>query len=141
MADEQDKPVASTPAPPPPPPPTEPAVRPRRDRWGTVRGLAALTWVQVLAAGLIGGLVGGGIVALFAGGDEHRGRSHRVMMVDSPFRGGERYFERGPGDNRSWPAPYPRRWQERPQPFDFPATPAPAPPVPTPASPSPTSTS
>jgi hypothetical protein len=92
--------------------------------------------VQLLAAGLIGGLVGGGVVALFADGDDHRGRGDRFVMVDSPFRGGERYFDRGPRDDRNWPAPYPRRWHGDPPQM---GTPAPAPP--TPASPSPTSTS
>jgi hypothetical protein len=139
MADEQDKPVAGTPAP-PPPPPTEPVVQPKRDRWGAVRGLAALTWVQFLAAGLIGGLVGGGVVALFDG-DDH-GRDDRVMMINGPFRDGGRYFDRGPGDNRSWPGPLPRRWQGVPPGPQMTQAPAPAPATPTsPAAPSPTSTS
>jgi len=139
MADEQDKPVASTPAP-PPPPPTETVVRPKRDRWGAVRGIAALTWVQLIAAGLIGGLVGGGIVSLFANGGDHHRRGDRVMMVDGPFRGGDRYFDRGRGDDRGWPVPIPRRrWQGDPPQPNLPGTPAPAPATPS-VPPSPTST-
>jgi len=136
MADEQDKPVASTPA-----PPAEP-VRPKRDRWGAVRGLAALTWVQIIAAGLIGGLVGGGIVSLFAnGGDDHQRRGDKIMMVDGPFRGGERYFDRGRGDDRGWPVPIPpRRWQGDPTQPNYPVPPVPTPATPS-VSPSPTSTS
>ena len=140
MADEQDKPVASAP-PPPPPPPTETVAAPRRDRWGAVRGLVALTWVQLLAAGLIGGLVGGGIVALFAGGDDHHGRLDRVMMVDGQSRGGGRLFDQGPGGNRGWPAPFPHRWRDvqpnAPTPVPVPPTVSPS----SPASPTPTKTS
>src|SRR4051812_41412517 len=128
MADEQDKPVASTSPPPPPAPPApEVATAPRGDRWRAVRGLAALTWVQFLAAGLIGGLVGGGIVALFAGGDDHGGRHARVVMVDSQPRGGGRFFDRGPGDGRSWPEPFPHRWRDI-QPQPRPNAPTPVPP-------------
>lgn len=147
MADEYDKPVAGGPGEPPPQPPPPPAAPAPAgpSRWDRVRGWAAAAPLALIASGLIGGLVGGSVVALVGSFDDDDDFPHRYPAV----------FERGEGPKGyGWDEPFPReRWyrgvppeydrpwgpyyEQRPRIAPQPTLPSISPPTPT--TPSPTS--
>lgn len=106
--------------PPPPPKPRDGRFR----RWSS--GAPARMGAVALAAGLIGGLVGGGIVALFSG-DGHDDRSMPVRFERGMPRGGQGFGGPRFYDPRGqWGRPYPRLPFQPPKPQPTaPVTPAP----------------
>ncbi|GAB3683777.1 hypothetical protein GCM10027589_53230 [Actinocorallia lasiicapitis] len=128
MTEPPDKPVAGTPEPAAAPAPepaafeTPPAaVPPKRRRFsGVVRGAGGAGLLSLLAAGLLGGLVGGRVVALtgtFDDDGDHMPK--RYAHFDDDERAEPGWFRPLPGYDE-WP-PYPR-YREDPRPY-FPREP------------------
>ncbi|GAA3216139.1 hypothetical protein [Actinocorallia longicatena] len=160
---EPGKPVAGSPPPPPPAPEPDPlpdpepapapaaVAAPPRRRFERVRTLAPAGALGMLAAGLVGGLVGGGVVAIAGtfddGGPEHHKRPFVRVVPDGRWQygGGQ-----GDGWGRAYPVPeqgpgfrrFNRYPEEMPVPAPQPQAPTanPAPPLTVSPSPSPSRT-
>lgn len=117
-------------APPPPPPPARPGFVQRARGWAPAGALG------MLAAGLIGGLVGGGVVAVTGSFGDDDDRRHGTVNIQFP---GERGRWHGPhmeGPVEEYYGPRyrfrePRMEQAPPQPVPTQQAPAPATPSPT----------
>ncbi len=100
----QEAPAAATAAEAPPPPPPA-AATPVAAGPGRVRRFAGHRATQLVAVGLLGLVLGGGVVgAVAANRFDHRGGPGHVRMYErgerGPDRGGDRFDERGPFGDR-----------------------------------------